>query len=35
MAEVAVLALIASVLAGLWPARWAGRQPLVEGLRYE
>jgi len=35
MAEVAVLALIASVLAGLWPARWAARQPLVEGLRYE
>ncbi len=35
MAEMAVLALIASVLAGLWPARWAARQPLVEGLRYE
>ena len=35
MAEVALLALIASVLAGLWPARWAARQPLVEGLRYE
>ncbi|MCS6290453.1 MAG: ABC transporter permease [Nitrospira sp.] len=35
MAEVAVLALIASLLAGFWPARWAGRQPLVEGLRYE
>ena len=35
MAEVAVLALGASLLAGFWPARWAGRQPLVEGLRYE
>ncbi len=35
LAEVAVLALIASLLAGLWPARWAARQPLVEGLRYE
>jgi putative ABC transport system permease protein len=33
--EVAALALIASLLAGLWPARWAARQPLVEGLRYE
>lgn len=35
MAEVAVLALVASLLAGFWPARWAARQPLVEGLRYE
>ena len=35
LAEVAALALIASLLAGLWPARWAARQPLVEGLRYE
>jgi len=35
MAEVAVLALVASLLAGFWPARWAGRQPLIEGLRYE
>lgn len=35
MAEVAALALIASLLAGLWPARWAARQPLVEGLHYE
>ena len=33
--EMAALALIASLLAGLWPARWAARQPLVEGLRYE
>ena len=35
MAEVAALALAASLLAGLWPARWAAKQPLVEGLRYE
>lgn len=35
MAEVAVLALVASLLAGLWPARWAAKQPLIEGLRYE
>ena len=35
MAEVAAMALVASLLAGLWPARWAAKQPLVEGLRYE
>lgn len=35
MAEVAAMALIASLLAGFWPARWAAKQPLVEGLRYE
>ena len=35
MAEVAALAMVASLLAGFWPARWAARQPLVEGLRYE
>ena len=35
MAEVASLAMVASLLAGFWPARWAARQPLVEGLRYE
>ena len=35
MAEVAAMALAASLLAGLWPARWAAKQPLVEGLRYE
>ena len=35
MAEVAALALVASLVAGLWPARWAAKQPLVEGLRYE
>lgn len=35
LVEVVALALIASLIAGLWPARWAARQPLVEGLRYE
>jgi putative ABC transport system permease protein len=35
MAEVAALAVITSLLAGIWPARWAAKQPLVEGLRYE
>ncbi|MBA3752591.1 MAG: ABC transporter permease [Nitrospira sp.] len=35
MAEVAAMALMASLIAGLWPARWAAKQPLVEGLRYE
>ncbi len=35
MAEVAALAFFASLLAGFWPARWASKQPLVEGLRYE
>jgi putative ABC transport system permease protein len=35
MAEVAAMALVASLLAGLWPARWAAKQPLVDGLRYE
>jgi putative ABC transport system permease protein len=35
LAEVAAMALAASLLAGLWPARWASKQPLVEGLRYE
>lgn len=35
MAEVAALAFFASLLAGFWPARWASKQPLVEGIRYE
>lgn len=29
------LALTAALLAGYWPARWAARQPVVEGLREE
>ena len=29
------LALTAALVAGYWPARWAARQPVVEGLREE
>jgi putative ABC transport system permease protein len=29
------LALAAALIAGYWPARWAARQPVVEGLREE
>jgi putative ABC transport system permease protein len=29
------LALLAALLAGYFPARWAGRQSIAEGLRYE
>ena len=29
------LALAAALVAGYWPARWAARQPVVEGLREE
>lgn len=29
------LALTATLVAGYWPARWAAKQPLVEGLREE
>jgi putative ABC transport system permease protein len=29
------LSLTAALVAGYWPARWAARQPLVEGLREE
>jgi len=29
------LALTAAMVAGYWPARWAARQPVVEGLREE
>ncbi len=35
LAEAVGLALVVALLAGYAPARWAGRQPLVEGLRYE
>lgn len=34
-AEIALMALAAALVAGLWPARWAARQPLIDGLRYE
>jgi putative ABC transport system permease protein len=30
-----VLAVIATLVAGYFPARWAARQPVVEGLREE
>jgi putative ABC transport system permease protein len=29
------LALTSALVAGYWPARWAARQPVVEGLREE
>ncbi len=35
LAEAVILALGAALVAGYWPARWAVRQPVVEGLRYE
>ena len=33
--QAVALALISALVAGYWPARWAARQPLVEGLREE
>lgn len=33
--QAVALALIAALVAGYWPARWAARQPVVEGLREE
>jgi putative ABC transport system permease protein len=35
LAEAVLLALAAALVAGYWPARWAVKQPVVEGLRYE
>jgi putative ABC transport system permease protein len=35
LAEAVLLALGAALVAGYWPARWAVKQPVVEGLRYE
>ncbi len=35
LVEAVVLAVAAALLAGYVPARWAGKQPIVEGLRYE
>jgi putative ABC transport system permease protein len=29
------MSLAVAVLSGYWPARWASRQPAIEGLRYE
>jgi putative ABC transport system permease protein len=34
-AAAVMMSLAVSVLSGYWPARWASRQPAVEGLRYE
>jgi len=33
--EAVALALTSALVAGYWPARWAARQPVVEGLREE
>jgi len=33
--QAVALALTAALVAGYWPARWASRQPVVEGLREE
>jgi hypothetical protein len=30
-----VMSLVVAVLSGYWPARWASRQPAIDGLRYE
>jgi putative ABC transport system permease protein len=35
LAKAVFLALGAALVAGYWPARWAVKQPVVEGLRYE
>lgn len=35
LAQAVVLAVIATLVAGYFPARWAARQPVVEGLREE
>ncbi len=35
LVEAVVLAVAVALLAGYVPARWAGKQPIVEGLRYE
>ncbi|MEW6245150.1 MAG: FtsX-like permease family protein [Nitrospirota bacterium] len=35
LVQAVVLAVAAALLAGYVPARWAGKQPIVEGLRYE
>ena len=33
--QATVLSIVAALMAGFGPAVWAGRQPVVEGLRYE
>jgi len=33
--EAIVIAAVVALVAGWWPARWASKQPIVDGLRYE
>jgi putative ABC transport system permease protein len=33
--QAVVLAAIATLVAGYFPARWAARQPIIDGLREE
>jgi putative ABC transport system permease protein len=33
--QAVLLAAVATLVAGYFPARWAARQPIVEGLREE
>jgi putative ABC transport system permease protein len=35
LAQAVVLAVVATLVAGYFPARWAARQPVIEGLREE
>jgi putative ABC transport system permease protein len=35
LVQTTVLAAVATLMAGYFPARWAARQPVVEGLREE
>jgi putative ABC transport system permease protein len=35
LVQAGTLAMCVSLLAAYWPARWAARQPIAEGLRYE
>src|SRR5206468_10720338 len=35
LVEAVLLAFATAVVAGMLPARWAARQPVVDGLRYE
>lgn len=35
LVQSAAIAVLAAILAGYLPARWAARQPIVDGLRYE
>ena len=35
LVQAVVLAVIATLVAGYFPARWAARQPIIDGLREE